>query len=87
MPVIPYTGVNVSNANPRSMKYGATIQARQKLSDAVNQKVRHGRQLNGLNFIGRLITSVNNHPNTYAIKELNATITVTPIKNINLSIL
>lgn len=68
------------------MKYGATIQAKTKLSSTVNQKVRHGLQLNGLKFKGSIITSVNSQHNTKAISELSATIAVTPIKNISVSI-
>lgn len=68
------------------MKYGATIQAKTKLSNTVNQNVRHGLQLNGLKFKGSIITSVKSHPNTKAISELSATIAVTPIKNIIVSI-
>lgn len=68
------------------MKYGATIQAKTKLSSTVNQNVRHGLQLKGLKFKGSIITSVNSQPNTKAIKELSATIAVTPIKNIIVSI-
>lgn len=68
------------------MKYGATTQAKTKLSSTVNQNVRHGLQLNGLKFKGSIITSVNSQPNTKAINELSATIAVTPIKNISVSI-
>ena len=60
---MPYISVNRSNTKPRSMKYGATTQARTKLSNTVNQNVRHGLQLNGLKFKGSTITSVNSQPN------------------------
>lgn len=62
-PAMPYISVNRSNTKPRRMKYGATIQAKTKLSNAVNQNVRHGLQLNGLKFKGSTITSVSSQPN------------------------
>jgi len=86
MQVNPYISVSLSKTNPRCIKHGATAHANAKLSATVNQNVRHGRQLNGLNRKGSLITWVNSQPNTKAVNELSAINAVTPSKKISVSI-